>query len=86
MSSETNKAAVRRCWEETWNLGNVTLLDELYSPDSVHHFGAKPVRFGPDQRAAMVKAWRTAGKPAHMPGVSCVSPASVISTGVPSST
>jgi predicted ester cyclase len=60
MSSETNKAAVRRCWEETWNLGTVTLLDELYSPDNVHHFGAKPVRFGPDQRAAMEKAWRTA--------------------------
>lgn len=60
MSSEANKAALRRCWEENWNLGNVTLLDELYSPDSVHHFGAKPTRFGPDQRAAMVKAWRTA--------------------------
>ena len=60
MSSETNKAAVRRCWEENWNLGNVTLLDELYSPDSVHHSGAKSARFGPDQRAAMVKAWRTA--------------------------
>ena len=60
MSSETNKAAVRRCWEEAWNMGDVTLLDELYSPDSVHHFGAKPARFGPDQRAAMVKAWRTA--------------------------
>jgi predicted ester cyclase len=60
MSSETNKAAVRRCWEEAWNMGDVTLLDELYSPDSVHHFGAKPARFGPDQRAAMVKAWRIA--------------------------
>ena len=60
MSSETNKAAIRRRWEEAWNLGNATLLDELYSPDSVHHFGAKPARFGPDQRAAMLKAWRTA--------------------------
>ena len=60
MSSETNKAAIRRRWEEAWNLGNATLLDELYSPDSVHHFGAKPARFGPDQRAAMMKAWRTA--------------------------
>jgi hypothetical protein len=25
MSSETNKVAVRRCGEEAWNLGNITL-------------------------------------------------------------
>ena len=60
MSPETNKAAIRRCWEEAWNKNNIAVLDELYSPDNVHYFGAKPDRFGPDRYAAMVKAWRTA--------------------------
>ncbi len=53
MSSETNKAAVRRCWEEAWNLGNITVLDELYSPDSVHHFAVmnySPRSVSPDHR------------------------------------
>ncbi len=60
MSSETNKAAIRRCWEEAWNKNNVTVLEELYSPDNMHHFGATPNPLGPNQIAAMIKVWRTA--------------------------
>jgi hypothetical protein len=29
MSTETNKAIVRRLFDEVWNTGNVGLLDEL---------------------------------------------------------
>lgn len=60
MSSETNKAAVRQCWQKAWNENNVTILGDLFSPDNVHYFGATPGRLGPDQYAAMVKAWRAA--------------------------
>ena len=60
MSTEANKEAVRRCFEEAWNRNNVSVLHELYSPDNVHHFGATPGRLGADQLAAMIKAWRTA--------------------------
>ena len=33
MSTEDNKAFVRRAIEEVWNKGNVALADELYAPN-----------------------------------------------------
>lgn len=33
MSTEDNKALVRRVFEEVLNQGNLALIDELYSPD-----------------------------------------------------
>ena len=33
MSTEENKALVRRAFEEVWNQGNVALADELYAPN-----------------------------------------------------
>ena len=36
MSTEENKALVRRAIEEVWNQGNVALVDELYSPNVVY--------------------------------------------------
>ena len=33
MSTEDNKALVRRAIEGVWNQGNVALVDELYAPD-----------------------------------------------------
>lgn len=33
MSTEDNKALVRRAIEEVWNQGNVALADELYAPN-----------------------------------------------------
>ncbi len=38
MSSEENKALVRRFYEEVWNRGNVTAVDELIAPNYVNHF------------------------------------------------
>ena len=37
MSTENNKALVRRVYEETMNQGNLALLDELVSSDFVLH-------------------------------------------------
>lgn len=33
MSTEDNKALVRRLIEEVWNQGNLAIFDELYAPD-----------------------------------------------------
>ena len=33
MSTEDNKALVRRVFEEVLNQGNLALIDEFYSPD-----------------------------------------------------
>lgn len=35
---EQNKQLVRRDNEETWNKGNLALIDELYAPEFVQHF------------------------------------------------
>ena len=38
MSTQKNKANYRRFIEEAWNKGNLTVVDELASPDVVIHF------------------------------------------------
>ena len=35
MSAEENKAVVRRYYEEVWNQGNLTVVDELYAPNFI---------------------------------------------------
>ena len=57
MSVETNKAAVRLCWEEIWNKGNLAHADEIFSPDCVNHLGRPPGALGPEQVRLMVTAW-----------------------------
>ena len=37
MSTEQNKASMRRFMEEVFNRGNVSLVDELIAPDFVEH-------------------------------------------------
>src|SRR5260370_37813422 len=37
MSTEDNKATVRRFTEEGWNQGNVAVFDELNAPNWVYH-------------------------------------------------
>ena len=38
MSTEDNKAIVRRLHEEVWGKGNVVLIDELVAPNIIVHF------------------------------------------------
>jgi hypothetical protein len=35
MSTETNKALVRRWVDQGWNAGNLGVIDALYAPDVV---------------------------------------------------
>lgn len=37
MSTEQNKAAIRRIIQDAWNDGNYDVFDELYAPDYVSH-------------------------------------------------
>jgi steroid delta-isomerase-like uncharacterized protein len=41
MSSEENKAIIRRYLEEAWNRGNLTILDELMSPDYARYLSGQ---------------------------------------------
>ncbi len=42
MSTETNKALVRRVTEEGWNQGKLAVFDELAAPDVVNHDPDRP--------------------------------------------
>lgn len=39
MSSSNNEALVRRAVESIWNLGDLDVADELFTPDYVNHHG-----------------------------------------------
>jgi steroid delta-isomerase-like uncharacterized protein len=60
MSTEENKALVRRYFEEAWNQGNLEVSDELISSDCVLHFRGTASPFSGDAGKAIVAAWRTA--------------------------
>jgi len=60
MATEDYKAFIRQRFESAWNSDNSAALDELYSPDNIHHFGNTPGRLGPDEIRRMIKAWRDA--------------------------
>jgi steroid delta-isomerase-like uncharacterized protein len=42
MSAEENKAIIRRYLEEAWNRGNLTILDELTTPDYARYMSGQP--------------------------------------------
>ncbi|KCZ72771.1 SnoaL-like polyketide cyclase [Candidatus Methanoperedens nitroreducens] len=37
MSTEENKAIIRRFYEKFFNKGNLAIIDELFSPNYIHH-------------------------------------------------
>lgn len=43
MSTDSNKAAIRRWVEEGWNKGNLAVVDEIYASDVVHHDPHSPI-------------------------------------------
>jgi predicted SnoaL-like aldol condensation-catalyzing enzyme len=66
MSTENNKALVRRFYEEVWNKGNLTAVDELIAPNYVNHFDAPanvsvPERFqqGRQETKQFIPQWLT---------------------------
>ena len=42
MATETNKALIRRWVEDGWNAGNLSIIDQVYAPNVVHHDPRSP--------------------------------------------
>lgn len=64
MSTEENKATVRRWVEAAWNTGDLALADELYPPTYILHDPARPVQ-GPEGLKQFVSMFRTAFPDLH---------------------
>lgn len=64
MSTEENKALLRRLYEEVWNQGNMATVDELLATDYVLHDPAHLV-CGPEGFKAYVSAFRAAFPDLH---------------------
>lgn len=59
--SENNKAIVRRLIEEVWNKGNLSLVDELFTPNYEHHDTSSPdFGRGPESEKKRVTVYRGA--------------------------
>ena len=72
MSTEDNKVIVRRFYEEVWNKGNVTAVDELLAPNYVNHFDSPtnvsvPEHFQQNREEAkhFIPQWLTAFPDLH---------------------
>ncbi len=59
--SEVNKTIVRRLIEEVWNKGNLSLVDELFTPNYEHHDASSPdFGRGPESEKKRATLYRTA--------------------------
>jgi steroid delta-isomerase-like uncharacterized protein len=59
--SEGNKNVVRRLFEELWNKGNLSVADELFSPNYAHHDPSTPdFGRGPETEKKRATLYRTA--------------------------
>jgi|RhiMetdeSRZDD1v2_1073273.scaffolds.fasta_scaffold424470_1 predicted ester cyclase len=60
MSTQENKAIVRRFFEEAWNQNKIAELDAYVAADNVGHAGSVVRSFGPEAVRTTIKVWRTA--------------------------
>ena len=60
MSTEENKAIVRRIWEEILNKGNLALVDELVAPNYIGHFPGMEDIKGPEGLKQLFTMYLTA--------------------------
>ena len=59
--SEVNKTIVRRLFEEVWNKGDLSVADELFTPNYDHHDPSTPdVGRGPESEKKRATLYRTA--------------------------
>ncbi len=59
--SEVNKTIVRRLFEEVWNKGNLSLVDELFTTNYEHHDASSPdFGRGPESEKKRATLYRTA--------------------------
>lgn len=67
MSTEVNKALVRRYYEEVVNGGNAALVDELFALDYVNHVAGSPEDLhGPEGERQFDALYRQAFPDAHL--------------------
>ena len=65
--SENNKAIVRRLFEELWNKGNLSLADQLFTPNYTHHDSSSPdFGHGPESERKRATLYRTAFPDLHL--------------------
>ena len=59
--SEPNKAVVRRLFEELWNKSNLSVAEELFAPNYVHHDPSTPdFGLGPESEKKRATLYLTA--------------------------
>ena len=59
--SEGNKFVIRRSFEELWNKGNLSLADDLFTPNYAHHDPSTPdFGRGPESEKKRAALYRTA--------------------------
>ena len=59
--SEANKHVVKRLFEELWNQGNLSVADELFCPNYIHHDPSTPdFGRGPESERKRVNLYRAA--------------------------
>ena len=66
MSTEENKAKVRRMIEEVWNKGDLAVVDELVPPNYVYHFPGREEIKGPNGLKQFATMLRTAFPDFHI--------------------
>jgi steroid delta-isomerase-like uncharacterized protein len=64
MSTEDNKALVRRLYEEVLNQGKLALVDELVAPDFVYHNASTTIQ-GREPYKQFLSMYRTASPDLH---------------------
>lgn len=66
MSTEDNKAIVRRLYEEVINKGNLNVADEALTSDYVYRSPGSPEFRGPDGFKQLITMYRTAFPDLHL--------------------
>jgi steroid delta-isomerase-like uncharacterized protein len=65
--SEHNKAIVRRLFAELWNTGNLSVADEIFTPNYTHHDPSTPdFGRGPESEKKRATLYRTAFPDIHL--------------------
>src|SRR5947209_2318032 len=66
MATADNKSLIDRMMEEVMNQGNLEIIDELYTPDTVTHIPGASDLLGRDATRQLLLAYRTAFPDVHI--------------------
>ncbi len=64
-TEEANKASFRRAYEELFNQGNLSLVEELVAPDFLNHAAPPGSNRGPESMRQLIRMLRTAFPDLH---------------------